>query len=423
MNIGFLLFRKGNLKGIGPVIAEAMKRGHSVYLFYDSSINAQAKAYENLASSDLRAWPQATPVEAPVQEWPRLFREYKIATVLVESAYGQLSRQGWFPRSSELSASQVKIASLSHLWEVVVEPPESLTELDVIFYWSLAQQEMHHKICRLVSPALPPTRAQSVVVGSSMFDQKALINTDKVRERLGIAPGQKVVVLVSLKMKTGDPWRRAIMGDRPLLVRLARAVYDRRLDLIPEILRGGTYRTLFDALRGFCDRQHAFLIVKSKQKNGDPSYLKDGADYFCYDESDYPYTSLELMSIADLVIHFGSAAVFEAAYAGVPSISVRMPHEHISALSPQLKVVTEEFRKPQGPEGIFDWPGVVSEMDRHTLIHALKTATLSTFTLNPDARSRYVKRFVGFDDQKASERMVMALEHIVAAHVPQGAGV
>ncbi len=47
------------------------------------------------------------------------------------------------------------------------------------------------------------------------------------------------------------------------------------------------------------------------------------------DDGVFPYTSIELMAIADLCIHFQSGAVLEAAHAGVPSLSVRVPQSHL----------------------------------------------------------------------------------------------
>jgi len=71
-------------------------------------------------------------------------------------------------------------------------------------------------------------------------------------------------------------------------------------------------------LRRWCDDRGILLVVKTRAKNGDPAFLRRYADRYIGDEDLWPYTSAQLMAVADRCVHFQSGAVIEAAFASVP---------------------------------------------------------------------------------------------------------
>ncbi len=110
-------------------------------------------------------------------------------------------------------------------------------------------------------------------------------------------------------------------GTTSALGRRARAVASRegvvggRAQLIPGIRKGNPHRALAAAVREFCRRNRATLVVKSREKNRDPRFVRRMADRLVKrDDEVYPYTSMQLMSAADLCVHFQSGAVLEAAF-------------------------------------------------------------------------------------------------------------
>jgi hypothetical protein len=90
----------------------------------------------------------------------------------------------------------------------------------------------------------------------------------------------------------------------------------------------------------------------AERQNGDPAFLQRVADVVL-GVSVYPYTSMELMAVADLCVHFQSAAVLEAAFAGVPSLSVGISQEHRKGYPTYA-----EFYGAQ-PDTLQNFPGVV----------------------------------------------------------------
>ena len=172
----------------------------------------------------------------------------------------------------------------------------------------------------------------------------------------------------------------------------------------PLIPATNDYRDLIQAVRRFCDRSGAALIVKSREKNGDPSYLKRLADAFVLDEEVYPYTSMELMAIADLCLHFQSAGVLEAAFAGAPSLSVRVSQEHLRSYA-----TYDEFYGAR-PDTLQNYAGVVWSADVREAIARLERSTLADFRVDAARRRAYVEEFVGFDDTRSSERALDVIE-------------
>jgi hypothetical protein len=284
--------------------------------------------------------------------------------------------------------------------------------IDITFYMSGFQRELHHRLFAAEFAALgspSDLAARSAVSGSTMLDQFAVVDRAAVRKRYGLGPEQPVVLFMSLKMAVPDAWRRLFWGGGPRGWRALKAVASGRAHWVPEILRGNGYAALTDALAGFCRRTGAALVVKSREKNADPRFLRRAADVFRYDEEVYPYTSIELMSIADLCIHFQSGAVLEAAFAGVPSLSIAVSQEHLRQYS--------SFDEVYGgrPGSLQNWSGVVWHTDPTGAIDRLNRASLGDFRLDADAHRRYVDKFLGFGDTRSSIRVLTEIERALSA--------
>ena len=133
------------------------------------------------------------------------------------------------------------------------------------------------------------------------------------------------------------------------------------------------------------------------------------ADAFVYDETVYPYTSIELMAIADLCVHFQSGAVLEAAFAGVPSLSIAVSQEHLREYS------SFDEAYGGGVGTLQNFPGVVWHDDPPSAIARLGRATFDDFRLDPAAHRGYIEKFLGFADTESSVRVLEAIERGVSA--------
>ena len=230
-----------------------------------------------------------------------------------------------------------------------------------------------------------------------------------VRSKYGIRADTPVVLLMSLKMVVPEPWRRTVWRERGKLGRTMQAVRQRRWDFIRDIWLGETYKDLCQDIESFCRRNGAVLIVKSRSKNGDPAWLRELADiYVGEDKAEYPYTSMQLLAISDLCVHFGSGAVFEAASAGVPSLSIVIPQGHLHGQHPDY---SRQLRSSKAGS-IYNYPGVVHRVDHREASSLLRKVTLSDLRIDPVRRSRYVTTFMGFDDTRSAERILDVVQGV-----------
>jgi hypothetical protein len=166
---------------------------------------------------------------------------------------------------------------------------------------------------------------------------------------------------------------------------------------------------LSESVRDFCRRQRATLVVKSREKNRDPGFVRRMADVLVErDDEVYPYTSMQLMAVADLCIHFQSGAVLEAVHCGVPSFSVKIPPPYARDFPAYEE--TWEAR----PGSLQNWDGLVWSAGLCEAPSRLAAATLGDFKVDPEARRRYVERYLGFDDTRSSERVLDAIERDAA---------
>jgi hypothetical protein len=243
------------------------------------------------------------------------------------------------------------------------------------------------------------------ITGFPALDVLPRIDRAAVRARWGIPAGRPVVLLfpVTLGNQPGAWARVFARGSRAgqALEMLRR----RRLGLWPWVCRGWNDRSLAAAIRRFCDRSGAFLLVKIREKDPLRSAIAAVADRVVRDESWHPASALEALSVASLCIHFYSTGALEAACAGCASLCLDRPSEDgrrfLSALNARWR---------HGGEGhAYHFPGVASFSTIPEAIAELPRRSLADFPLVPEARERYVRRFLGFGDGQSAARVLDAV--------------
>jgi len=406
VRIAFLASRKGYLKVMGALIQAAIDRGHEAILLSDPG---ERKPGEAATPADLGHWPAARVV---AHRWgepllPRL-REAGADALVGPSLHLVLSAMGLASDMAAARDAAVRLYSVDYVLETLTSDPEGYRLLDVTFYATEYERRLHWELLR--DRFAPVARdlsleARSAVSGSTMLDQLTLVDRAAVRRRLGIAAGRPVVLLMSLKMGVPEPYRRHVWRSGSRLTRAVVATASGHAGLLPEIWKGNGYRALVDATREFSRRSGAALVVKSREKNRDPRFLRASADVFVEsDEAVYPYTSIELMAIAGLCVHFQSGAALEAVAAAVPSLSVKVPQSHLRAYPGHEEVFG-------GREGTLqNFAGVVWGVGHEDAPARLRGRTLADFTMDPEARRRYLERFVGADDGRCSHRVLDVIE-------------
>jgi hypothetical protein len=409
VKIAFLASRKGYLKVMGSLIQAAIERGHEALLLTDPG---ERKPGEATTAEDLGHWPRARtlPIRRGASLAPLLAGE-RTEALVGPSLHFVLASMGPEEDIRAVRAAGVRLYSVDYIVEALNSRPESYHLIDRTFYTSEYERSWHWHESPFKDDFDELGRrldlsARSAVGGSTMLDQLGLVDRGTVRRQLGIGPDKPVVLFMSLKMAVPEPRRRFVWGDGSALTRTAKAVAHGRADLVPEIWKGNGYRALAQAVRRFCDRAGAVLVVKSRQKNHDPRFLQDVADKFVErDDEVFPYTSIQLMAVADLCIHFQSGAVLEAAMASVPSISIRVPLS-----DDQRKYPAHTFAFDPGVGSLSNFPGVAWFTPPEEAVSLLEGRTLADFRLDPAARRAYVERYLGFDDLGSSRRVLQAIE-------------
>jgi hypothetical protein len=410
LTLGFLVLRKGFLKVMGATIQAALERGHDAVLIWDP---VEPKRGEAVTDTDLSAWPRAQRIV-----WARhtpllpLLQAAGVGALLAPSLHYVLKSSARDEGIAAIRRAGIGLYSLDYVFETVTSDPAAYRVIDITFYMSGFQRELHHRLFATEFAALSAEMdlsARSAISGSTMLDQFSVVDRAAIRKRYGLGLDQPVVLFMSLKMAVPDAWRRLFWGAGPRGWRALRALASGHVGWVPEILRGNGYPALVETLREFCARTGAALVVKSREKNADPRFLHRVADVFLYDEEVYPYTSIELMSIANLCVHFQSGAVLESAFAGVPSLSIAVSQEHLRQYS--------SFDEVYGgrPGSLQNFPGVVWHADPTGAIDRLRGASLGDFRLDADAHRRYVDKFLGFADTGSSVRVLTAIERALSS--------
>ncbi len=253
------------------------------------------------------------------------------------------------------------------------------------------------------------------IVGIPEMDQCHWIEPSDVRRRLGLDPSRPVVLYCPFPFRSNPRtfWVRHVYGARPVHGRLAVRLADRP-EYRPHIAGGLDDRSVVRAVRAFCDRNGAALVVKARAKDPVPQYLTRCADRVLYDEHHYPATILELLKISALCLHFFSTVAYEAAYASVPSICIA-PDVGDLGLAPVLR----EWFLSIEPGSSFNFRGAVYPMGLPELVGEFAGRRLADFPLDPVARAQYVDKFVGFDDGKSSDRVLDAVQSLVERGGPR----
>lgn len=404
LTIGFIASRKGFLKVMGSLVDLALRQGHRAVLFWNPD---EPKLGESVREVDLGAWPGAVrALYRPGRSLLSLVREHRVTTVVGPSLHYLLRAFRLEAEAEEMRRAGIRLHSIDYLLETVTSDPAGYRLLDTTFYASAYQRDLHRRLMSREFAALGGVDldARSAVCGSTMLDQLALVNRAAVRKRYGLEPDRPVVLLMSLKMAVPDPWRKRVWGKGPRWIRAGMAYATGYAALVGDILSTPSYKDLTTALRRFADRSGAALVVKSREKNRDPRFLRDDAHAFVLDETLFPYTSIELMAIADLCVHFQSGAVLEAAFAGAPSLSIKVSQRHLR----EYASLDELYGGHHGSLQNFD--GVVWSADPGEAVTLLDRSRLADFRLDHETRRQYVEKFLGFDDTRSSERVLDVIE-------------
>ena len=247
-------------------------------------------------------------------------------------------------------------------------------------------------------------------IGFVELDQIREFDEKKIREKYKIPSGKKVIYFSTY------PYFYSIIPYLYKYIDIAfrkggriscRIVSELSQIISPglEIERIVDYRQILSSLKDTAKKKDYIVITKSRKKHKDPEMIKTYTDHLFYDESYYPFGTLELMYISDIYIGFQSASIIETLFLG----------KYSATLLPIPRQIYDRGLGSFGNDGIFEnylWR-IDGVSDRFKLykndeyeryIDFLQR--IDNISFNDEQRRLSVEKIFSHDDFKASNRFL-----------------
>ena len=256
--------------------------------------------------------------------------------------------------------------------------------------------------------------SRSDFVGRFDLDSADLVDRDEVRRRWEIPADQPVVVLLPFPQGVGRNtfWPRRVFMEPNRARRLLNVVSHGQFRYCQKAWGDVHDDSVVTAVRAFCDRNNALLLVKSRAKTPIPAYTQAVADKCVYDDSFYPSTTIEALSIAAACINYYSSGVMEAAALGVPNVCITFNAEDYAEKEVCDSYFQDFFSDKEG--GMFQFDGMSRTLSIEEALVDLPSCTLDDLSVDPGAQREYVRRFLGWGDGRSAERLLNMIELRVA---------
>ena len=427
MRVAIIVNRLSEYRLYGPLIERALEAGWHVECWHDQAgSRSGAKAYLFPSVDAVPRFSSGTPIVRPYHtpaELMNWLRDGKMDAVVsirprhrdADAAHGQYPIQ--YP--VWVCLQEVVDTFLNHSLETV----ESCTLIALHTPWWGNWAAAYYANVEGMDAAAVEARlaGKLAYVGFPELDVRPWIEPAAVRARWGVPDDRPVVLLLPFPqgVGAGSFWPKKVFGEPSRARRILNIALHRQFSYGREALGNMTDRTVVRAIRAFCDRNGAFLLVKSREKTPIPSHTRAVADLCVYDEAYYPPTILDALSIASLCINFYSSSVLEAAASAVPNVCITFDAEkYLGVPVGEHSMFRAYFTSEEG--SAFQYPGVSRTMTIERAVTDLPARTLDEFAVRPDMRRTYMQQFVGADDGRSSVRLLQAIEAAVIASAVQG---
>lgn len=393
MRTAFLIKRANFYRLYAPVVDEALRQGWEVECWHDySQARNGQKGYNFPAVESAPGFVHGKPrfrTYYGSQELRGLLRQNSTDAVVSLTSRSYELGDGSVPSSAKWLMLQHALSNF------VAYGCEGFLSSDGVGLYSDHWAELgldyfrERQLIRSGNHTEEEIQKKALAVGFPEMEASKLVDPGEVRRRLGIPPDRPVVVLLPYSYGFGLSSSRATHTHRSRWGQLSCIVRECWTDV--RVVR---------AVRAFCDRNGAYLIVKARLKRRPPVYTKGLADTHLYDESVYPATILEVLSIASLCIGFYSTTVHETAYLGVPYLCIRPACKDVRGDRASQRIFMDRN------DSSFNFPGVSVVLGVSEVITGLPRKALGDFEMDAQARAAYVEKFLGYDDGQSSKRVL-----------------
>jgi hypothetical protein len=419
MNIGFYLPRDNQIKLYSPLIEYLLAKGCRVYIFCDYRQKPSEMSYKASLFPAVEKIPvfKSKPTAIAFKSLRELVDIIKREQVQVIFAVNFQILTKEFQEILGKERYRLVIAELQYFAELLMFGKD-LSNTDVVYCYSSNWQRWWKDYVVNQNTVAQKNRDEffrqidkkTVVVGFPEADQIKGFDKEQVRSKYNIPADKKVVLLMSfpwaghrfLLLNEVCLWTHIVYKPKSILVKLARLLWHRCWRFWPDIWKGIDDFNITKAIRAFCDRNDALLVVKGRRKNPVAKYLTKIADYVFFDEGYYPFTTLELLFIADLSIGFWTMAIMESILAQTPSISLVPEHGFIWPECEDFDFGADFSPKPGS---FYNFEGVVYSESVKDCISNFASKTFEDYKLDSEKKDEFIKKFLGFSDGCASERI------------------
>lgn len=396
--LGFILDRAPTMKIYAPLILEALRRNLEVFVFCGpdpSNSWPHQPLYRPLAKNML--FPQKDRVNfAYYQDNHHLLKLVKETGInnLITSDFASLS---YGPALPDIRKQGIKVHGLQWSGDYLSMTPEKFVTLDSYFIYTPQMIDFYKR-------QYPQSQLENkfVVSGNYLLDQ--IPELKKSREQIcgkfGFDPHKKMVLFYTQDLRHSRQTFliKNIFSQSNRIEALFRCFSRVKLKLLKEAWSGLRYRDVILAIRNWAHNHNAVLVIKSRPKHEEPSFIPILADHFITDQVEYyPYQSLELLSIADAVFSMYSTVTLEAVASNIPNINISFP-DYLDPQSPS----TIFFGEPD----FFDYPEVVTSCLYHQLPKFLQEHALGELGVDSKQREKYLEKYLGKDDYQSSARII-----------------
>lgn len=416
MKIGFIVERNAYYRIFSPIIDEALRRGHEVVCMHDYShpktgMKGYLFPYIESAPSFRFGKPKTIPFNGSA-EFLKTIRNHNINVSVSQhflpqynDLYNVLKKEGVFWVAIQYSLDMIPIS------EHLCIPDRYLIYSDVWLDWALYYLSNKGVIGEQdVSDYKEKLKGKVKSIGFPELDQLNMIDPEEVRREWDIPDGKPVVLFLPFGFGSAENrvYASFIYGMNNPLIQLPVALLSLRVRYIRQVMHGGNDMNVVKSVKKFCEKNDAYLLVKSRLKDPVRNYLSAVANKVVYDKDYYPADILKCLSISNVCINSLSTAVTEAIPAGVPNICISQdPHDFATVLLPLWKMVFKRGKE------LFDFDGASYMLSIPEAIETLPDKSIQDFPLNPNRQKEYIKKFVGYSDGKSSYRALNEIEDMV----------
>lgn len=418
MRIGFLIGRMTHFKTLGNLIDASLAAGHEVWLFHLAHADWGSKNYQKVVLEDLPQFANGQPNFAPFQleDVGGLGERFGLDALVTHEGYRVMQGFGLAAELLRLRASGTRTFALSHFYEFSKQPLEALDHFDRTFFMSEFGCDLMFDLNDANEAVREKYLARTAVVSTPAFEQIGKTDPAAARKEFGIPLEKPVVLLVAPVLSGVTSWRWVAWREPDRRTRIKRAISARRWRYLPETLTGPSFKECVEAVRAFCDRSGATLVVKSRAKQDDPDYLIAAADVYLdgSDEQYYPvFTTYRILAAADLLVTANSMSAIEAVAAGIPAINIYVPHlEFNRELTPVRRKYLDTLLGGR-PDSLMNYPGCIWAVDRRQFPRWMARQRWDDFKVDQSRRAEYTDRFLGITDEPSSQRILHEIQQVV----------